>query len=401
MLTTANDESYGLDPLVAIIQEATENVTEEVQPAEQGAAENATIIAKARQRESYTVRDKLAMVRKFQNFDPPISMRKFSLQYGIPPNTFKVWVKLYEKNIPEELATIESQSRRRIRPGKFTKVEDKILEFFKSRDASTEGRIDVQNLRELIDVWCKEILTEEEQDSFKITPSWLQRVLRRNSITDVDGVDILVANGAFSELEGPMLENATTMPNEQDIQIITEKFIGKKRLRQPLETDSQTTRSQTSNRRPRPPRINTPRRSNMNSSSNGNVAVHVQMQDENPLELFAQMVPTHDGGNHAHPPASSSNSHVRQQQHAANVGGAVHIHFGQVVISLNTIAQYCHQMNQPQLLEMTNQLSAFLQSTHAALGSVDNGLPSPTPFHSHPSSNQLQQQQLQHFTRFS
>ncbi len=166
-----------------------------------------------RHRESYTVRDKIAMVRKFQREDPPLSVRKFAQTYGIPANTFKHWLQLYEGGVPEELTGVESQSRRRIRPGKYPLLERRVVEFLKNRSPH-EPKIHWTVLRDHCEDWAKD-LPDDERSDFTLTNGWIARVLKRNSLTNVEGGDIY----PFNEY----------LPLDTHYEDISEKFIVRKR----------------------------------------------------------------------------------------------------------------------------------------------------------------------------
>lgn len=222
---------------------------------------------RSRQRESYTVRDKIAMVKKFLSVQPPISIRRFSVQYGIPSNTFKHWISTYENGVPEDLNSLESQSRRRIRPGKFPAVENKVIEFLKARDLANEGKIDAQSLKEKCDAWAKECLTEKEIEDFKVTPSWLQRVMRRHSLNNVDGIEVTLATGADHD-PTVLAASSSAIPDETDIQNIVEKFLSRKRQRDPNdeeEADENMLSPRASGRRGRP--SNSSRRASTNNNT--------------------------------------------------------------------------------------------------------------------------------------
>eukprot|EP01042_Synura_sphagnicola_P015816 gene15816-20032_t len=169
---------------------------------ELNANNNNSMMSSGRQRESYTVRDKIAMVKKYKSVSPPISIRRFSMQFGIPANTFKHWIVAYGNGVPEDLGSLESQSRRRIRPGKFPDVENKVVDFLKTRDPDGP-KVDSQILRDMVDQWAKELLNEKDLEEFKVTPSWIQRVLRRHPLNNVEGIEVVFASGA--ELYSAML----------------------------------------------------------------------------------------------------------------------------------------------------------------------------------------------------
>lgn len=166
-----------------------------------------------RHRESYTVRDKINMVKRFQSEDPPMSVRKFSTIHGIPSNTFKHWIQLYESGVPEELVSLESQNRRRIRPGKYPNLEKKVVEYLKAQTPN-DPKVAYGQLRDMCEVWSKEYLSDAERVDFALTHGWILRVLRRHSLMNVEGAEFYnTANeGSVGNLATSSGSNGPAMP---------------------------------------------------------------------------------------------------------------------------------------------------------------------------------------------
>lgn len=153
-----------------------------------------------RQRESYTVSEKLSMVKKYQSENPPTSIRKFSLKYGIPANTFKHWVQNFENGIPDELKSVDSQTRKRIRPGKFPKLEKQVIDYIRIECINhPNNTITWLTLREKCNEWIKNLMSEKELEESPFSNSWLLRVLRRNSLSQyIDGISNINTNNITS-----------------------------------------------------------------------------------------------------------------------------------------------------------------------------------------------------------
>lgn len=318
-----------------------------------------------RQRASYTARDKIAMVKKFKGVSPPISIRRFSMQYGIPANTFKHWIVAYANGVPEDLGSLESQSRRRIRPGKFPVVENKVVEFLKARELDAP-KIDSQILREMVDQWAKELLNEKELEEFKVTPSWIQRVLRRHALNNVEGIEVVFAAGA--ELDAAMRAPSSTIPDDADIQQISEKFLSKKRMRDPEEDGSGNEQGQTRSARKTIASSKQPRRSSIASTSSMPDASLLDQSSEsieflsnephNSASTNMQMSQSGDPYNQLEADNLSSLHQIIVEESSAP------IHINQALHAMDIISRFLDEQRMPgHCKDLLGQLSAYLHSS--------------------------------------
>lgn len=201
-------------------------------------------MSQKRQRESYTVSEKLSMVKKFQSENPPTSIRKFSIKYGIPANTFKHWVQIFENGVPDELKSLDSQTRKRIRPGKFPKLEKQVIDYIRVESINNpENTITWLALREKCNEWIKSLMTEKEIEASSFSNGWLLRVLRRNSLTQyIDGISNINPNNLAMN-QNNLLDGVNSQDNSQNVNNnvnnnsimsyddITSSFLQKKKIK--------------------------------------------------------------------------------------------------------------------------------------------------------------------------